>query len=88
MPHNMINEITAKISILKHTLDYPKNYRNYFVADPESMDFKLILQMVDEGLMKLIRDPSDMTGEMPVFAVTEYGKNFLDELFGTMEEFE
>lgn len=47
-----------EIDIMRHSLgrDYPwkkpKDFRNYFAAEPESEDYRLIEQLVGLGLMQ------------------------------------
>jgi len=51
-------------------------YRNHFVTDPESTDGVVIRGLVERGLMEMSVS-SDLSGGMPVFRVTEAGKEAL-----------
>jgi hypothetical protein len=52
-------------------------YRNYYVAGPDQEDWQLLQSLCERGLMEVIRQPSDMFGDMTVFAVTIAGQEAL-----------
>lgn len=48
-------------------------YRNYFVAGPDHMDWSVLQELCERGLMHVRRGPSDIMGGMTIFSVTDAG---------------
>lgn len=48
-------------------------YRNHFVTGPDTIDWPIVFGLVERGLMKMTRSPSELSGGMQVFAVTDAG---------------
>lgn len=66
--------------IMEHSLGWPKRYRNHFVTDRDSDDGKIIAGLCARGMMRESGRPSEMTGGVPCFAVTDAGVAALEEL--------
>lgn len=52
-------------------------YRNHFVTDHDSDDGKIIAGLIERGLMAMTRQGGQLSGGMPVFAVTKAGQDEL-----------
>ena len=48
-------------------------YRNYFVTGEGTPDYPVVKKLCERGLMRQTRGPSEISGGMPIFAVTDAG---------------
>ena len=55
-------------------------YRNHFVAEPGHHDWPTLQTLCEKGLMRVSREPSELSGGSHVFAVTTAGLEMLKEL--------
>jgi hypothetical protein len=66
-----------RMHILRHALGvrHPRAvpYRNHFVTGPGSDDYEACEELVQAGLM-IRRDASELSGNDPVYVVTDAGK--------------
>jgi len=76
-------DLTEHIYVLQHALGLDRHgqgraYRNHFVTDRESVDFKACARLVQAKLMT-VRSPTQISGGGFVFQVTELGRAFVRE---------
>lgn len=62
----------------KGALCPPKTYRNHYVTDDQGGNGALCKEMVAAGLMER-HAPRAVSGEMPIFTVTEAGRAYIRE---------
>lgn len=63
----------AELDILKHSLGWPKSYRNHFCTGEGSTDYPHCMALVGKGLMTR-RAGNPLTGGDDLFHVTDAGK--------------
>jgi hypothetical protein len=69
-----------QLDILRHSLGLTRSktpYRNHFVTGPGSKDHPSCMALVDAGLMER-NAPTDLSGGMDCFMVTDAGKLVVD----------
>lgn len=69
-----------ELEILRHSTDWPKTYRNYFVTGEGSDDYPVCESLVSKGLMR--RRQCSLIPEGCVYTVTVEGQIALEEAFG------
>ena len=62
-----------EINIIKHALGWPKLYRNYYAAEPDSDACVALESMLERGLVRRIKMSSDYSLSLRVYVVTEAG---------------
>jgi hypothetical protein len=82
-------------SIMEHAVGWTDGrqrlYRNHYAAAPDCDAWIGLQSLVNRGLMRLSRNPSDLTGGMSVFSVTSHGllvlkQNNAEALFQEVEK--
>lgn len=70
--------VTAKeLHVLVHSTAWTgARYRNYFTTGPETDDWPVLTSLVEKGLM-IGGKPSELTGGMTTFRVSDAGLEFL-----------
>ncbi len=64
---------TSEMHVMKHSLGWPKRYRNHFCASEGHDDWATIQGLVERGLMRVGRYPGPLSGGDTVFIVTADG---------------